>query len=45
MKLPNFRSPLYGVGEHNTKKFIFLFLNSNTVPSDSVQKISPAFDK
>ena len=27
------------------KKFLFLFLNSDTVVSDSIQKISPAFDK
>ena len=26
-------------------KFLFLFLNSDTVLSDSVQKFSPAFDK
>ena len=25
-KLPNFTSPLYGVGEHNTKVVAFLFL-------------------
>ena len=44
MKLPTFTRPLYEVGEHNTKKFLFLFLNSDTFLSDSVQKISPAFD-
>ena len=27
MKLPNFTSPLYGVGEHNAKNCRFLFLN------------------
>ena len=26
MKLPNFKSPLYGVGEYNTKMFAFFFL-------------------
>ena len=25
MKLPNFTSPLYGVGEHNTKIVTFFF--------------------
>ena len=25
MKLPNFKLPLYGVGEHNTKSFFFFF--------------------
>ena len=25
MKLPNFKLPLYGVGEHNTKSFSFFF--------------------
>ena len=45
MKLTTFTRPLYGVGEHNTKKFLFLFVNSDTFLSDSVQKISPAFDK
>ena len=25
MKLPNFTSPLYGVGEHNTKVVAFFF--------------------
>ena len=25
MKLPNFTSPLYGVGEHNTKIVAFFF--------------------
>ena len=25
MKLPNFTSPLYGVGEHNTKNVPFIF--------------------
>jgi len=27
MKLPNFTSPLYGVGKHNHKNCRFLFLN------------------
>ena len=27
MKLPNFTSPLYGVGKHNTKIVAFVFLN------------------
>jgi len=27
MKLPNFTSPLYGVGEQNTKIVAFFFLN------------------
>ena len=27
MKLPNSTSPLYGVGEHNTKIVTFIFLN------------------
>ena len=34
MKLPNFTRPLHGVGENNTK-IIFLFLNLDTVLSDS----------
>ena len=44
MKLPNFTSPLYGVGEHNTKIVTFFFLTYktiNTVP----KKISPRFAK
>ena len=44
MKLPNFTSPLYGVGEHNTKIVAFFFLTYktiNTVP----KKISPRFAK
>ena len=45
MKLPNFTHPLYGVGEHNTKIFAFIFLNLDTVLSDSTQNISPIFDK
>ena len=45
MKLPNFTRPLYEVGEHNTQKNFFLFLNFDTVLSDSTQKISPTFDK
>ena len=45
MKLPNFTHPLYEVGEHNTQKIFFLFLNFDTVLSDSTQKISPTFDK
>ena len=45
MKLPNFTRPLYEVGEHNTQIFFFLFLNFDTVLSDSTQKISPTFDK
>ena len=36
---------VYGVGEHNRKKFPFLFLNLDTVFSDLTQKISPTFDK
>ena len=40
-----FTRPLYGVGEHKTKSFFFLFLNLNTVLSDLTQKISPTFDK
>ena len=44
MKLPNFMHLLYEVGEHNTKSFFF-FLNSDTVLLDSIQKISPTFDK
>ena len=35
MKLPNFTRPLQGVGEQNTKIFLFLFLNFDTVLSDS----------
>ena len=44
VKLPNFTSPLYGVGEHNTK-ISFFFLNLETVLLDLTQKISPTFDK
>ena len=35
VKLPNFTRLRYGVGKHNTKIFFFLFLNFNTVLSDS----------
>ena len=45
MKFPTFTLPFYGVGERNTKSFFFLFLNSDTVLSNSIQKISPTFDK
>ena len=45
MKFPIFTRPFYGVGERNTKSFFFLFLNSDTVLSNSIQKISPTFDK
>ena len=31
MKIPNFTSPLYGVGEHNTKIVPFIFLNLDNV--------------
>ena len=34
MKLPNSTRPLCGVGEHNTKSLLFLFLNSDGVLSD-----------
>ena len=40
MKLPNFKRPLYGVGEHNTKILIL-----DKVLSDLTQKMSPTFDK
>ena len=34
----------YGVGEHNTKSCLFLFLNlGSTVLSDSTREISPTF--
>ena len=45
MKLPNLTRPLYRVGEHNTHIYFFLFLNLDTVPSDSTQRILPTFDK
>ena len=45
MTLPIFTRPLYGVGERNTKSFFLLFLNSDTVLSNSIQKISLTFDK
>ena len=45
MKLPIFTRPFYEVGEQNTKSFFLLFLNSDTVLSNSIQKISPTFDK
>ena len=46
MKLPNFTRPLYGLGEHNNKNFLFLFLNFiGTVLSDLTQKISPTIGK
>ena len=38
MKLPNFRRLLHGVGEHNTNIFVFFFLNTDTVLSDSTQE-------
>ena len=34
MKLPNLTRPLYAVGEHNEKNFLFLFLKLDTVLSD-----------
>ena len=34
-KLPNFTRPLYGLDEHKGNKFLFLFLNLDTVLSDS----------
>ena len=44
MKLPNFTSPLYGVGEHNTKIVAFFFKTEITI--DTVpKKISPRFAK
>ena len=43
MKILNFMHLLYGVGEHNTNSFFFL--NSDTVPLDSIHKILPTFDK
>ena len=42
MKLPNFTSPLYGVGEHNTKIVAFFFLNVDNDrygPKDNFAKI------
>ena len=44
IKFPNFTRPLYGVGEHNLK-FFFLFVNLDTVISDSNAEMSPIFDK
>ena len=41
MKLPNFTSPLYRVGEHNTKNCPFYFRQIIMVP----KKISPRFAK
>ena len=35
MKLSNFMCLLFGVGEQNTKEFLCLFLNFDTVLSDS----------
>ena len=35
MKITNFTRLLYGVGEHNAKIFLFLFLNLDKVLSDS----------
>ena len=44
MKLPNFTSPLYGVGEHNTTVVAFFFKTEITI--DTVpKKISPRFAK
>ena len=44
MKLPNFMSPLYGVGVHNTKTVAFFFKTQITI--DTVpKKISPRFAK
>ena len=44
MKLPNFTSPLYGVGEHNTTIVAFFFKTEITI--DTVpKKISPRFAK
>ena len=40
MKLPNFTSPLYGVGERNTKIFL-TYITIDTAP----KKISPRFAK
>ena len=35
MKLPNFRSPLHGVGEQSTKVSFFFSVNLDAVLSDS----------
>ena len=44
MKLPNFTSPLYGVGEYNTTIVAFFFKTEITI--DMVpKKISPRFAK
>ena len=44
MELPNFTSPLYGVGEHNTTVVAFFFKTEITI--DTVpKKISPRFAK
>ena len=44
MKLPNFTSPLYGVGEHNKTIVAFFFKTKITI--DTVpKKISPRFAK
>ena len=46
MKLPNFTSPLYGVGEYNTKNCRVHFLNLDNIIIDTVpKKISLRFAK
>ena len=44
MKLPNFTSPLYGVGERNTKIVVSFFLTYITIDT-APKKISPGFAK
>ena len=45
MKIPYFTCPLYGVGEHNTKIFIFFFYALIRSFCIQPQKISPTFGK
>ena len=45
VQMAYFTRPLQGVSEHNREKFLLLFLTSDTVLSDSIQKMSPEFGK
>ena len=45
MKLPNVTRPLLSSRWAQDKNYLFLFLNLDTVLSDSTQKILPTFDK
>ena len=45
VQMAYFTRPLHGVSKHKREKFLLLFLTSDTVLSDSIQKMSPEFGK